>query len=193
MNTFGHRPALIWSSGASHLKRILIFKNSPNVLVHSCQIRPCCWIEYPWLCSLCQWRYDTSNLICEGDGIKGFFLKSLTIPLQINGGKEPQRLGLSSEKNEGGSKCCIFIYGQKHWVTLSYLDFRFRAIFRIHFPNVIALAGKVRRQKEEEILFWSWCLRTQLQRKHKTTITSAKTHSPQTSSRCTCLFQSCST
>lgn len=30
-------PALIWVSGAPHLRRILIFKNSPDVLAHSCQ------------------------------------------------------------------------------------------------------------------------------------------------------------
>lgn len=112
MNTFGHRPALIWLSGASHLRRILIFKNNPNVLMHSCQIRHCCWIEDPWFCSLCQWQCDASNLICKADGMKGFFLKSLTIPLQINGGKKPQSLGLSSEKNEGRSRWCVFICGQ---------------------------------------------------------------------------------
>lgn len=36
----------------------------------------------------------------------------------------------------------------KHCNALSYLDFRTRGIFHIHFPNVIALAKK----EEEEVL-----------------------------------------
>lgn len=31
----GHQPALMWSSEAPHLRSILIFKYSPDVLIHS--------------------------------------------------------------------------------------------------------------------------------------------------------------
>lgn len=43
----------------------------------------------------------------------------------------------------------------KHCNALSYLDFRTRGIFHIHFPNVIALAKE--EEEEEETLFSLHC------------------------------------
>lgn len=36
----------------------------------------------------------------------------------------------------------------KHCIALFYLDIRFRPIFRIHFPNVVALAEKDRSKRK---------------------------------------------